>query len=111
MKAIKTTFNDVSRWQSEGSVSRVTGAIMAGLLWLGTATGLHAQPVIPSNQPSNQIACLGGGCLTYSVAATGTPPLSYQWRFNGAAITDATNATFFIANAQPNDEGGYELVS
>ncbi len=108
MKAIKTTFNDVSRWQSEGSVSQVTGAIMAGLLWLGTATGLHAQPVIPSNQPSNQIACLGGGCLTYSVAATGTPPLSYQWRIYTNAsgyrvVPGETNDTIVLCNLPTNN--------
>ena len=107
MKAIKTTFNDVSRWQSEGSVSQVTGAIMAGLLWLGTATGLHAQSVFPSSQPSNQVACLGG-CLTYSVAATGTPPLSYQWRIYTNAsgyrvVPGETNDTIVLCNVPTNN--------
>jgi len=103
---LKITLNDVRRWQSEGSVSKVTGAIMAGLVWLGVVIGLHAQPVIPSTQPSNQVACLGG-CLTYSVEATGTPPLNYQWRIytttGYSVVPGETASTIVLCNVPTNN--------
>ncbi|MBI3415139.1 MAG: immunoglobulin domain-containing protein, partial [Verrucomicrobia bacterium] len=46
---------------------------------------------------------------TLRVRARGTPPLRYQWRFNGADIPGATDARLVIANAQPADAGDYSV--
>ena len=40
-------------------------------------------------------SALGGG-VSFSVSVSGTAPLSYRWRLNGACIPNATNATFTI---------------
>jgi hypothetical protein len=44
-------------------------------------------------QPASQ-TILAGQTATFSVAASGTPPLSYQWQMNGAAISGATAASY-----------------
>ena len=51
-----------------------------------------------------------GGNTTFSVTAGGTPPFSYQWRFNGTSITNATNATLTLANVQASQAGNYTVL-
>ena len=51
-----------------------------------------------------------GGTVTFDAAAIGTSPLFYQWRLNGTNITDATNTSYTIVNAQSNQIGGYSVV-
>jgi hypothetical protein len=41
----------------------------------------------------------------FSVMASGTAPLSYQWQKNGAVITGATSATYTTAPTTSADNG------
>lgn len=69
-------------------------------------------PVAPtiSTQPQSQTV-MENQNATFTVAATGTAPLRYQWYFNtNTALANATNASLTINNAQTNDAGGYFLV-
>lgn len=47
---------------------------------------------------------------TFSVTATGTSPLSYQWRKAGAELNGATNATLTLINVQTNQAGNYTVA-
>src|SRR5262249_37574269 len=47
---------------------------------------------------------------TFSVAATGGAPLSYQWQFNGTNIPGATSNSYTRANVQPEDVGYYSVI-
>jgi hypothetical protein len=47
---------------------------------------------------------------TLSVSATGTAPLSYQWRLNGADIPGATAPTISFTPPQEKDDGIYTVV-
>src|ERR1035437_6971090 len=68
-----------------------------------------AAPVI-TQQPQSQTNVFGSN-VTFSVAVTGTLPLSYQWRFNVTNIlSGATNATYTVFNAQAYDAGAYDVV-
>jgi hypothetical protein len=69
-------------------------------------------PVAPSitTQPANQ-SVQAGQSATFSVVATGTAPLSYQWRRNGAAIAGATSATYHTPATSSADNGAvYSVV-
>jgi subtilisin-like proprotein convertase family protein len=50
-------------------------------------------PVTFPTQPSNVTAAIGQ-TATFTVVATGTGPLTYQWKKNGSAIGGATAATY-----------------
>jgi glucose/arabinose dehydrogenase/regulation of enolase protein 1 (concanavalin A-like superfamily) len=77
----------------------------------GTNTGavyriqytLNTPPTI-TVQPQSKIVTVGDS-ITFSVSASGTPPLSYQWQRNGANIAGATSASYTIASAQLADNG------
>jgi uncharacterized repeat protein (TIGR02543 family) len=60
-------------------------------------------------QPANQSVNVGQN-VAFTVSATGTAPLSYQWRFNGASIPGATLPGYTRNNVQPADAGSYSVV-
>src|SRR5258708_5435783 len=66
-------------------------------------------------QPQSQ-SFPAGLNATFSVAASGTAPLSYQWSLNGASLTNsvhiagATSATLAISNLVVGDAGNYRVV-
>ena len=59
----------------------------------------------PTSQTVNQ-----GGSATFSVTASGTAPLSYQWTFNGGNISGATGSSYTVSNAQSSNAGNYAVV-
>ncbi|MCD9017091.1 PQQ-dependent sugar dehydrogenase [Parachryseolinea silvisoli] len=60
-------------------------------------------------QPASQTVTAGQP-VTFSVTATGTAPLSYQWQRNNANITGATSASYTIANTQASHAGTYRVI-
>lgn len=50
-----------------------------------------------------------GQDATFSVIATGTGPLSYQWQFKGANIADATNSILFVPATRKSAAGTYSV--
>ena len=51
-----------------------------------------------------------GTNVTFSVTASGTPPFSYQWLFNGASLAGATNASYNFYLMGTNQAGGYSAI-
>jgi hypothetical protein len=47
---------------------------------------------------------------TFQVSAEGASPIRYQWLFNGAELTGATNASLAITNAQLFNDGSYSVL-
>lgn len=68
-----------------------------------------APPSTLSQHPQSQTAVLGA-TVTFSVNATGSGPLSYQWKKNGADIAGATGSTLTLTNVQYADAAGYSVV-
>jgi hypothetical protein len=66
------------------------------------------EPVL-TRQPADQLA-IGGENVTLSVAATGTLPLSFQWRLNGTDIPAATNSFLDFSSVQRKDSGSYAVT-
>src|SRR5439155_1102549 len=46
-----------------------------------------------TTQPANQMVT-AGQTAAFSVAASGTAPLSYQWQKNGANVSGATSSSY-----------------
>ncbi|OHE89066.1 MAG: hypothetical protein A3G75_16625 [Verrucomicrobia bacterium RIFCSPLOWO2_12_FULL_64_8] len=51
-----------------------------------------------------------GGNVTFSVAATGTTPFTYQWKKDGTNISGATSSSYSITNVQTSHAGNYTVV-
>ena len=69
-------------------------------------------PVVPptiTTQPASQLASVGSS-VTFNVAASGTQPLSYQWRFNGANLTGKTTTSLTLTSLQLSNAGTYSVV-
>ncbi len=84
----------------------------AGSVTSGAATlTVNVPAVAPgiSAQPQNVTVSAGSGA-SFSVTATGTAPLTYQWKKGTANISGATAATYSIASAQSTDAGSYTVV-
>ena len=63
-----------------------------------------------TNQPAAQAVALGSNAV-FSVGASGTAPLSYQWRFNtNNYIVNATNSSLTVVSAQLTNVGNYDVI-
>jgi alpha-tubulin suppressor-like RCC1 family protein len=51
-----------------------------------------------------------GEVIVLQATAVGSPPLSYRWQFNGAAIAGATNMTLRIPAARLGQIGSYSVM-
>ena len=71
-------------------------------------TVLTYPPTITS-QPGN-VAIYAGSNATFTVVATGTAPLSYQWFFNSSPLTGRTSPTLALTNVQPAEAGTYSVT-
>lgn len=69
---------------------------------------LDGLPLI-TQQPQAQTVNPGAN-VTFSVIATGTGTLSYQWRKNEKPIDGATASTYSLALVSEADQAGYDVV-
>ena len=60
--------------------------------------------------PLTNKVVVAGKTATFSVAATGTAPLQYQWKFNGANLALATNAALTLSGITTNQAGTYSVA-
>ena len=74
----------------------------AGAVYRVSYTGSQAPGI--TTQPASRTVSAGQSA-TFTVAASGTAPLSYQWRRNGGNIAGATAASYTLASAQLADNG------
>lgn len=83
-------------------LNRNNGALYKIIYTVNTA------PVI-TDQPDNVTVAVGQ-TASFSVSATGTAPLSFQWRKDGVNITGATSSTYTKTNVQLADSGLYRVL-
>jgi hypothetical protein len=76
--------------------------------WLAEAILGPLAPVIDTNPVPQYL--LAGANAAFNVVAEGSPPLAYQWFFNGNEITNATNTILSVANIGPDQAGDYSVV-
>jgi len=80
---------------------------------LGFAAGANlytfSLPLAITTQPQSQVA-IAGTNVNLFVAASGIPPLSYQWLKNGTAYPGATSPQLLLTNVTRIDEGTYSVI-
>ena len=101
--------NDVSA-SNQGTydviVSNPYGATVShsATLTVNLVTGV---PVI-NIQPQSQTNSVGA-TTTFTVLASGEPPLSYQWQFDSSAIPGATGTSLVLTNLAATNQGTYAV--
>ena len=94
------------------TVSNAGGSAISSAATL-TVVVVSTPPSV-TTPPAAQAVVLNG-TATFSITASGTAPLSYQWRKDGvaldpAAIPSAATATLTLASVQTTDVGAYDCV-
>jgi len=82
-----------------------TAFFLAGCTGLPNSVG-GTNPVAPSLtvQPGS-VTVTAGQTATFSVSASGTAPLTYQWQKNGADITNAASSSYTTPVTTTSDSG------
>ncbi len=78
----------------------------------GAALVVAGLPPSITASPSSQTVNAGSG-VTFTVTASGSPTLTYQWRKDGVAISgnaSAVTAALTLTNVQAADTGSYDVV-
>src|SRR5258706_5666010 len=83
-------------------VSNAKGGVTSGAALLTVNTSAVAPAI--TTQTVNQ-SVTAGQTANFTVAATGTAPLSYQWQKNGTAIAGATSSTYVTPATATADSG------
>lgn len=95
-----------TQWSRLGALVAIVQLIAAcsgSAVSTSTSTPTATAPVI-TTQPTSQ-TLTAGQPATFTVAATGTTPLLYQWNRNGSAIAGATAASYTITATSAADNG------
>ncbi len=102
-----TTSNiTISAWENSGNNGASVNAVFTFTITNGTS------PIIAPTiltQPQSQTNYVGASA-NFTVTASGSAPLSYQWRFNGAPIGGATASNYALPNLQTSNAGTYSVV-
>ncbi|MBL9216481.1 MAG: immunoglobulin domain-containing protein [Opitutaceae bacterium] len=89
-------------------VATNTGGAVTSVGATLTVNPAAVAPVITTQPVSRTVT--SGSAVSFSVAATGSPAPTYQWRRNGAVISGATGATYELANVSAGQAGTYSVV-
>ncbi len=84
------------------------GNEFGGYLDTTSTSTTYTRPTITSQPASSTVG--SGGSDTFSVTATGTAPLTYQWYQNSTAISGATGSSYTVSNAAGANGGSYYVV-
>ena len=101
-------------WQWTDAATVPGAGVVDGDVFNGAASNLTAYVIggtLPAitNQPVGQMV-LAGTNVTFSVGASGAALLTYQWRFNGGDITNATGSSYSRTSVQTSDTGSYSVM-
>jgi hypothetical protein len=97
--------DEVSIYGRALSASEVQSIYEAGTA--GKCAPLMAPTLVTQPQAESIFA---GTTASFNVLAGGSPPLGYQWLYNGTDIPAATNAVLVLTNAQPGESGNYSVT-
>ena len=109
-----TSFRDITSGSNGAYSAGVGYDLVTGI---GTPNvGALATALSTSSAPAFTLQPVGGtfnagATVTLSAQASGTPAATYQWSFNGAAISGATNASLTLATVGTPQRGTYTVTA
>jgi endonuclease/exonuclease/phosphatase family metal-dependent hydrolase len=76
--------------------------------------GTNFTDILPSNPPGiiappQSQTVTEDSTATFTVMASGTPPLSYQWQYNGTNVADATTSVLSLPGVTTNQASDYTV--
>jgi hypothetical protein len=89
-------------------VSNSTGSTSSNPATLTVIAAVVAPSI--TAQPVSQVVTVGQAA-TFSAAAAGTAPLSYQWMKNGLPVAGATSSTFTTPASATSDTGSHFTIT
>ena len=92
------------------SLVALAAALLTGCGGSVATTTAASQPVAITVEPTNQVIPIGD-TATFTVAATGTAPLTYQWSENGVPISGATSASYTTPTIALDSSGSTSIGS
>ena len=99
-----------ARAGDNGSLFSVVVSNIGGSVTSNSATLTVRTPPTITTQPADTTV-RAGQRARFSVAATGTPPLLYQWTKNGLNISGATKASYTTPPTTAADNGALFAVT
>ncbi len=96
------------RDQADFDVGEITSFAIQTTAATPSCTSTCPPPVVVT-QPEPQAVCIGLP-VTFAVVATGTPPLTYQWRKDGVNVSGATSASYTIPAVTPANVASYDCL-
>jgi hypothetical protein len=120
--------NDVGMTDGGNVSGSATASLMLTSVSLSDMAGYSVVVINPAGSITSQVATLTvavaptitaqplsstnvvGATVSFTVTASGTPTLNYQWNFNGANINGATGATLTLTNVQLAQAGNYAVL-
>ncbi|HWQ92223.1 MAG TPA: DUF4623 domain-containing protein, partial [Clostridia bacterium] len=75
---------------------------------LDLVLSISGPPIITAHPQS--LTVIQGATTTFEVSASGSTPLMFQWRLNGANISGATQSSYTRNNVQAADAGEYSAA-
>ena len=97
-------YQGVSFWDAQERTADMDAAVKAASI------GTSNNPAYLVTQPVLSRTAETAATFSFSASAGGTAPIRYQWKFNGTAISGATNTTYTLTNAQATNTGNYTIV-
>ncbi len=107
--ATSSVYTIVSVTTTNAGTYSVVVSNAAGSKTSNNATLTVVSPPVLTKQPQS-ITVIQGNTATFTVTATGTAPLRYQWRKNGVNLSGATVSAYSIASATAANAGTYSVV-
>lgn len=95
--------------KNAGNYSVIVTSAYGSVTSMVATVALEYSPSISIQPAAYQMAAVGDA-TTFSVTASGTSPLSYQWQFDGANLAGVTNSVLPLTDLSTNEAGNYDVI-
>ena len=109
--ATGSSFTRTNVQTNHAGIYSVVVSNVAGNMTSSNATLTVNTPPVFTLAPMSQTSNIGATVM-FTASATGSPPVTYQWRFGGFGdIAGQTNSSLSVTNVQVGSAGNYRVVA